>query len=93
MTGDLTLETNVLTDAGLLVTNCEASNPDVIAADGTVTRPRDEDAAVTLTPTLAIRDVLGDGGADFQPVTASAPGTPISVNVLSTRMEEVKDLI
>ena len=91
VTGDLTLETNVLTDAGLLVTKWESSNPDVIAADGTVIRPGDEDAAVTLTPTLAIRDVLGDGGADFQPVTVSAPGTPISVTVLSTRMEDVKE--
>lgn len=91
VTGDLTMKVGELTEAGLLITGWESSVPEVIREDGVVNRPKEEDCKVMLTPTLAIRDVIGDGSADFQPVNVTGPGNPVTVTVKSIQLEEVKE--
>lgn len=90
VTGNLVLQSGNTLASGLTVVGWETSNPDIITKTGGVIRPVGADATVTLTPVLSIRDVIGDGSADFEPTDVTAKGNPITVTVCSMQLEEVK---
>ncbi|MCI9625877.1 MAG: hypothetical protein HFI90_03745 [Clostridia bacterium] len=82
ITSDLALAAKTETTNGLIVTGWKSSNPAVIAADGTVTRPGlgEPDTEVTLTPILGVLDFENETDGNY----ATAEGTPITVTVKTT---------
>lgn len=65
--------------SGFKVQEWKSSNEDVIAPDGTVTRPpyTQSDIQVTLTPVLGIQDIEGEGDGEY----VYGDGAPIVVTV------------